>query len=67
VQLQGRLGVRRCAFPPYGLKLSKHPDKIAIVRVNRGFDFMGYHFTPEGISLAAQTLATGTSKSSPAL
>jgi RNA-directed DNA polymerase len=67
VQLQGRLGVRRCAFPPYGLKLSKHPDKTAMGRVERGFDFLGYHFTPQGISLAAQTLANGASKSSPVL
>ena len=56
--------MRRCAFPPYGLKLSKHPDKIAIGRVKRGFDFLGYHFTPQGISLAAQTLANCAGKGS---
>ncbi|MCK9378136.1 MAG: reverse transcriptase domain-containing protein [Syntrophobacterales bacterium] len=39
------------------LKLAKHPDKTTMGRVERGFDFLGYHFTPPGISLATQTLA----------
>ena len=39
------------------LKLAKHPDKTAMGRVKRGFDFLGYHFTPTGLSLATQTLA----------
>jgi hypothetical protein len=39
------------------LKLAKHPDKTAMGRVTRGFDFLGYHLTPTGLSLAAQTLA----------
>lgn len=45
-----------------GLKLAKHPDKTAMGRVGRGFDFLGYHFKPQGISLAAQTLAHRDSK-----
>jgi len=40
-----------------GLKLARRPDKTAIGRVERGFDFLGYHFKPPGISLAKQTLA----------
>ncbi len=28
------------------LKVEKHPDKTFIGRVARGFDFLGYHFTP---------------------
>lgn len=40
-----------------GLKLAKHPDKTAMGRVERGFDFLGYHFKPHGISLATQTLS----------
>ena len=44
------------------LKLVKHPDKTAMGRVARGFDFLGYHFTPSGLSLAAQTLAHCASK-----
>jgi RNA-directed DNA polymerase len=40
-----------------GLKLGKHPDKTARGRVERGFDFLGYHFHPSVLSLAAQTRA----------
>jgi len=45
-----------------GLKLAKHPDKTAMGRMERGFDFLGYHFQPPGISLATQTLAKCASK-----
>jgi RNA-directed DNA polymerase len=45
-----------------GLKLVKHPDKTAMGRVEQGFDFLGYHFQPPGISLAAQTLANCAGK-----
>jgi hypothetical protein len=37
------------------LKLEKHPDKTFIGRIDRGFDFLGYRFVPEGLRLAAQT------------
>jgi RNA-directed DNA polymerase len=30
------------------LKLEKHPDKTQIGRLDRGFDFLGYHFHPQG-------------------
>jgi len=45
-----------------GLRLAKHPDKTAIGRVERGFDFLGYHFKPPEISLSAKTLAKCASK-----
>lgn len=38
------------------LKLGKHPDKTFIGRIMRGFDFLGYHFSPGGLSLAPQTI-----------
>ncbi|MCP4343939.1 MAG: hypothetical protein GY795_00240 [Desulfobacterales bacterium] len=38
------------------LQLAKHPDKTLIGRTERGFDFLGYHFSPEGLSLAEATL-----------
>ncbi len=38
------------------LKLSKHPDKTFIGRIECGFDFLGYHFSPGGLSLAPQTI-----------
>ncbi len=36
--------------------LLKHPDKTFIGRIERGFDFLGYHFGPEGLTLAAKTV-----------
>jgi len=38
------------------LKLEKHPDKTVIGRIERGFDFLGYHFVPDGISVARKTV-----------
>jgi hypothetical protein len=38
-----------------GLDLEKHPDKTFIGRVERGFDFLGYHFGPDGLSVAKKT------------
>ncbi len=34
------------------LKLQQHPDKTFIGRVSRGFDFLGYLFTPAGLEVA---------------
>jgi len=39
-----------------GLDLEKHPDKTFIGRIARGFDFLGYHFGPEGLAMAARTI-----------
>ena len=38
------------------LRLEKHPDKTFIGRIERGFDFLGYRFGPEGLSVARKTL-----------
>jgi RNA-directed DNA polymerase len=38
------------------LKLGKHPDKTFIGRIERGFDFLGYRFSPRGLGLAPQTI-----------
>ena len=38
------------------LQLGKHPDKTFIGRIERGFDFLGYHFTPEGVMVAKATI-----------
>jgi RNA-directed DNA polymerase len=37
------------------LKLEKHPEKTSIGRIERGFDFLGYHFSPDGVSVAQKT------------
>ena len=38
------------------LCLLKHPDKTFIGRIERGFDFPGYHFGPAGFTVAAKTI-----------
>ena len=40
------------------LGLKKHPDKTLIGRTEKGFDFLGYHFGPEGLTVAKATLST---------
>jgi RNA-directed DNA polymerase len=35
------------------LRLQKHPDKTFIGRIEKGFDFLGYHFV-DGVLRAAQ-------------
>jgi hypothetical protein len=37
------------------LKLEKHPEKTSIGRTERGFDFLGYHLSPKGFSVARKT------------
>lgn len=37
------------------LKVEKHPDKTFIGRTGRGFDFLGYRFSPEGLEIARGT------------
>ena len=44
------------------LRLEKHPDKTSMGRTQRGFDFLGYHFGPNGISLAEKTVANFMTK-----
>ena len=38
------------------LRLEKHPDNTFIGRIERGFDFPGYHFSPNGLTAARETL-----------
>ena len=38
------------------LELEKHPDKTFIGRIERGFDFLGYHFSREGLTVAKATI-----------
>ncbi len=37
-------------------EVEKHPDKTLIGKVERGFDFLGYHFGIGGISIAKKTI-----------
>jgi len=38
------------------LRLEQHPDKTLIGRTERGFDFLGYHFTLGRLSVSGKTL-----------
>ena len=44
------------------LRVEKHPDKTVIGRVTRGFDFLGYWFSPGGLHVAAKTVHRMTEK-----
>ena len=36
--------------------MAKHPDKTFIGRIERGFDFLGYHFSRTGLTVAKATI-----------
>ena len=38
------------------LQVEKHPDKTFIGRISRGFDFLGYWFSPSGLEVARKTV-----------
>src|SRR6516165_6734015 len=38
------------------LHVEQHPDKTFIGRISRGFDFLGYAFTPAGLDAAPPTI-----------
>ena len=46
------------------LSLEKRPDKTFIGRIERGFDFLGYHFGPAGLTVAKQTITNFIEKAS---
>jgi hypothetical protein len=36
--------------------MEKHPDKTFIGRIERGFDFLGFHFSRTGLTVAKATI-----------
>ena len=38
------------------LRVEKHPDKTFIGRITKGFDFLGYWFSPGGVGVANKTV-----------
>ncbi len=38
------------------LGLEKHPDKTFVGRIEKGFDFLGYHFNTAGLTVAHETV-----------
>src|SRR5213079_507119 len=53
-QLRGAVRTLNQTFAE--LKVSQHPDKTFIGRIERGFDFLGYYFGRGPLPLAQQTL-----------
>lgn len=39
-----------------GLRLEKHPDETFIGRIGKGFDFLGFHFSRDGPTVAKATI-----------
>jgi RNA-directed DNA polymerase len=39
-----------------GLQLEKHPEKTFIGKIERGFEFLGYHFRPGTLTVAQKTV-----------
>ena len=46
----------------HDLKLTLHPDKTFIGRIDKGFDFLGYHFTRQDLRLSLITLQRARDK-----
>ncbi len=44
------------------LCLAKYPDKTIIGRIQKGFDWLGYHICPDGLSVATKTLQNFVSR-----
>jgi RNA-directed DNA polymerase len=50
-----RAGIRKVNETLESLKLRRHPDKTFIGRISRGFEFLGYFFSPSGFDIARKT------------
>jgi RNA-directed DNA polymerase len=61
-QLRGAVKVVNKTLRALGLE--KHSEKTFIGRIERGFDFLGYHFSPTGLKLATKTIADFIEKAS---
>ena len=44
------------------LDLTMHPDKTSIGKIEKGFDFLGYHFTPTKLSTSVNTIKKAAAK-----
>jgi RNA-directed DNA polymerase len=47
------------------LHVEQHPDETFIGRISRGFDFLGYEFTPAGLEVALQAIERCVERVSP--
>ena len=48
-----------------GLGLLKHPAKTFIGKIEKGFDFLGYHFSPEGLAVARKAVEPFVTRARP--
>ena len=53
-----RRAVRQVNTELARLDLAQHPDKTFIGRIEKGFDFLGYHFSRHGLAVAEKTLTS---------
>ncbi len=44
--------------------LEEHPEKTFIGRIERGFDYLGYHFSADNLTLAVVTMANFADRAS---
>jgi RNA-directed DNA polymerase len=51
-----RRAVKRVNEHLAALDLEKHPDKTFIGRIEKGFDFLGYHFSRKALAVAEKTI-----------
>jgi retron-type reverse transcriptase len=52
---QNRKAVKQLNQILSALKVEKHPDKTFIGKIDKGFDFLGYHFSREPLKIARTT------------
>ena len=38
------------------LKVTQHPDKTFVGRIEKGFEFLGYHLLPQQLRMAGKTM-----------
>ena len=50
-----RAAIRAVNQVMVALRVRQHPDKTSSGRIQRGFDFLGYHFSATGMAVARQT------------
>jgi len=51
-----RTAIREMNIVMSNLRVQQHPDKTSIGPIARGFDFLGYRFSTNGLTVALQTL-----------
>ncbi len=53
-----RRAVQTLHREPHALQLEKHPEKTFIGGIEKGFDFLGYRFTPRSLTVGGRRSRT---------